>query len=73
MAEQDADFASWPQRCDPVTDDCSVIVKGLPEQVQLKLLVGVQQRTDNGTKRRSPHVGPSWRPCGSPRPAASTT
>lgn len=49
-AEPGADLAAWAQRCAPVTDDSIVILKGLPERVRVELLVGVQQRTEEGTK-----------------------
>ncbi|MEY9861008.1 hypothetical protein ABH935_006646 [Catenulispora sp. GAS73] len=49
-AHPDPDFENWLARCDPIVNDSVVIMKGLPEQVRLELLAGVQVRTDAGTK-----------------------
>ncbi len=40
----------WLRLADPINVDHFVILKGLPEQVRLELLVGIQARTDAGVK-----------------------
>ncbi|MGV7411872.1 hypothetical protein PJJ87_29130, partial [Mycobacterium kansasii] len=40
----------WAQSAAPITVDYAVIFKGLPEQMILQILVGIQYRSDNGTR-----------------------
>ena len=48
--EPAADFPRWLRIADPVNADHFVIFKGLAEQVQLELLLGLQLRTDAGIR-----------------------
>ena len=45
-----ADFLRWLRVAEPVNADHFVIFKGLAEQVQLELLLGLQLRTDAGVR-----------------------
>jgi integrase len=45
-----ADFRRWLRIAEPVNADHFVIFKGLAEQVQLELLLGLQLRTDAGVR-----------------------
>ncbi len=48
--EPAADFRRWLRVAEPVNADHFVIFKGLAEQVQLELLLGLQLRTDAGIR-----------------------
>jgi hypothetical protein len=45
-----ADFRRWRRIAEPVNADHIVVFKGLAEQVQLELLLGLQLRTDAGVR-----------------------
>ncbi|HZD15676.1 MAG TPA: hypothetical protein VE196_11260, partial [Pseudonocardiaceae bacterium] len=47
-----ATLETWLARADPINIDHFVILKGLPKQVRLELLVGLQARTDEGLKTK---------------------
>jgi integrase len=46
----DLGLDEWARSQPPIGTDAIVILKGLPERVQLELLVALQQRTDRGAK-----------------------
>ncbi|MFY2859683.1 tyrosine-type recombinase/integrase [Mycobacterium sp. THU-M104] len=49
-ANTKAAILEWAQSAAPITVDYAVIFKGLPEQMILQILVGIQYRSDNGTR-----------------------
>jgi hypothetical protein len=48
--EPGVSFERWLLTAEPINADHFVILKGLPEQVQLELLLGLQLRSDAGTR-----------------------
>ena len=46
----DTAFAAWCRVAKPVMDGVTVVLRGLPELVQLQVLYGLQVRTQRGTK-----------------------
>ena len=49
-ANTKATIREWAHSAAPITVDYAVIFKGLPEQLILQILVGIQYRSDNGTR-----------------------
>ena len=49
-ANTKAAILEWARSAPPIPVDYAVIFKGLPEQMILQILVGIQYRSDNGTR-----------------------
>lgn len=49
-SEPDADVEEWCRHAVPVALGHVIVLKGLPERVQLELLLGMQRRTDAGLR-----------------------
>ena len=49
-ANTTAAILEWARSAPPIPVDYAVIFKGLPEQMILQILVGIQYRSDNGTR-----------------------